>query len=187
MTDPVFLGITKAEWELVNSFANWISAIGTLAAVVLSLWLATRSWRPRARVRVGHRVVIDSGDIGPWPEVIVFSVVNTGEKPLRITGIGWSIGFFRWKRQAIQMHDRVQSSPIPVELTHGQEATWLFPLLPGEEGWMQSFPQKMLLPHWRLGCLTLRGVFSTSIGKTFVAKVEPGLLKRIREQCERLQ
>ena len=41
MNDPVFLGLSKAHWELFNSFSTWLSAIGTIAAVVVSLWLAT--------------------------------------------------------------------------------------------------------------------------------------------------
>jgi hypothetical protein len=118
MNDLVFLGLTKAQWELINSFSNWLSAVGTIAAVVVSLWFASRSMRPRAKVRVGHRLVIETGARGKYPEILVFSIVNTGDRPIRITGIGWKLGVFRWRRQALQMHDARQSSPLPVELVH---------------------------------------------------------------------
>ena len=183
MNDPVFLGLSKAQWELFNSFSSWLSAIGTIAAVVVSLWLASRSIRPKAKVSVGHRLVIQPGAKGKYPEIIVFSIVNTGDRPIRITGIGWKLGALRWRRQALQIHDALQSSPMPVELAHGQEATWTVPLLLNEEGWMASFPKKMLLPHWRVSCATLRATIFTSVGKTFVAKPEASLMSIIRKAC----
>lgn len=78
--EPTLFGIGKAEWELYNSFSNWLSAIGTLAAVIVSLYLARRSGRPRAKVSVGHRIVITPGDKREPPEVIVFRIVNTGDQ-----------------------------------------------------------------------------------------------------------
>ena len=183
MNDPAFLGLGKAQWELIDSFSNWLSAIGTIAAVVVSLWLASRSSRPRAKVRVGHRLIIQAGAKGKYPEVIVFSIVNTGERPIRVTTIGWKLGLLRWRRQALQMHDERMSSPLPIELAHGQEATRTVPLLAEEEGWMNSFPRKMLLPHWRMSCATLRATFFTSVGATFVAKPESNLLSLVRQAC----
>jgi hypothetical protein len=39
MNEPSLFGIGKAQWELINSFSNWLSALGTIAAVVVSLYL----------------------------------------------------------------------------------------------------------------------------------------------------
>ena len=185
MTDLVFLGITKTQWELINSFSSWLSAIGTIAAVVVSLWLATRASRLRCNAHAGHRLIIEHGMQGNFPEVIIFRIINTGDKPFRVNSIGWTTGVFRWKREAMQMHDRVQSSPLPVELQHGQEAQWVVPLLSDEQGWMKSFPAKMLRPHPMYRCATLRAIFVTSVGKTFTARPEAGLLKKIREAAVR--
>ena len=54
MADPTFLGLDKAQWELYNSFSNWVSAFATVAAVTVSLYLARKAGRPRAKTSVGH-------------------------------------------------------------------------------------------------------------------------------------
>lgn len=181
MNELMFLGLSKPQWELINSFSNWLSALGTIGAVIVSLWLATRAIRLQCHASVGHRLIIESGATGAIPEIIVFRIVNTGERSIRVTSIGWRVGLLRWRREALQMFDRAQSSPMPVDLTHGQEAHWVVPLLPDEQGLLSSFPRKMLAPHARFHCATLRACFITSVGKTFLIKPEQGLLKKLRE------
>jgi hypothetical protein len=181
MTEPTLFGIGKAEWELYNSFSNWVSALATLAAVLVSLHLARQAGKPRAAVSVGHRLIITPGQKRQKPpEVIVFRIVNTGDRPIRVTNIGWRVGLRR-KRFALQLYDEKQSSPMPVELAHGQEAQWTVPLDIQPEPWLESFSNKMLKPNLWLSCATLRVQFHTSVGEVFMARPESGLLKRLRE------
>ena len=177
--EPMLFGIGKAEWELYNSFSNWLSAIGTLAAVIVSLHLARRSGKPRAAVSVGHRLIIAPGDKGKPPEVIIFRIVNTGDRTIRVTNIGWCIGLKK-KRYAIQLYDANQSSPMPIELAHGQEASWVVPLNDREEPWMQSFSNKMMKPNLWLACATIKAQFHTSVGEVFTARPEKSLIEKLR-------
>ncbi len=39
MAEPSLFGIGKAEWELINSFADWFAAAGTFAAAGVALYL----------------------------------------------------------------------------------------------------------------------------------------------------
>jgi hypothetical protein len=177
--EPTLFGIGKAEWELYNSFSNWLSAIGTLAAVIVSLHLARRSGRPRAAVSVGHRLVVTQGDRGKPPEVIVFRIVNTGDRTIRVTNIGWRIGLLK-KRHAMQLYDQKQSSVLPVELAHGQEASWTVPLDAREEPWLQYFASKMMKPNLWLSCATIKAQFHTSVGEVFMARPERSLVEMLR-------
>lgn len=180
MTDPTLFGIGKADWELYNSFSNWLSALATLAAVLVSLHLARRAGRPRATVSVGHRLIITPGDKRKPPEVIVFSIVNTGDRTIRVTNIGWRVGLYK-RRHALQLYDERQSSPMPIELAHGQEAQWTVPLDIQPEPWLESFANKMLMPNLRLSCATLRAQFHTSVGEVFMTKPEISLVKMLRK------
>lgn len=185
MIEPTFLGITKSQWDFANSFSNWLSAIGTLAAVWTSLYLANRSTMQKARVSVGHRLMIQPGMKGPIPEFVVFSIVNTGERPMRVTHIGWKLGLWE-KRQAMQMFDDGISSKLPVDLAHGQEASWYVPLADREEPWPIYFAKGLLMPHHRIALHTLRGQFFTSLGTRFIAKPEENLVSKLREACQEL-
>lgn len=186
MSEPFLFGISKSEWELINSFANWLSAIGTLAAVVVSLYLARRLSSPTAKLTVGHRIVMTPGVKGPNPEYIQFHIVNTGDRPIRVTGIGWKVGLWK-KRQAVQMFEGLMSSPLPVDLAHGQEAKWFVPLSVREEPWLTYFAKGMLMPNYRLSCFSLRGQAFISTGRVFNIKPESSLLSMLRDACKELE
>jgi hypothetical protein len=185
MPEPSFLGISKTEWDLINSFANWFAAAGTFAAAWVALYLARRAARPTARVSVGHRIIVGAGYKKPYPEFAMFRIVNTGDRPIRVSQLGWRTGIFR-KRFAIQMFDATQSSPLPVDLTHGQEASWLVPFASREEPWPEYFAKGLLSPNHRSAVWSLRAQFFTSVGHVFEAKPEESLLKPLRQACAKL-
>ena len=185
MLDPTFIGITKSTWDIVNGFANWLAAIGSIAAAVVALYIANRSTRPAARFSVGHRKIIEPGSTKPCPEYVVFRIVNTGDRPIRIVQIGWSI---RWPKRcdAVQMYEKTLSSCLPVDLSHGQEATWFIPLNACDESWVVRFAKGMLMPHYRLSLWSLRAQAFSSVGFVFKVKPEANLLSRLEATCEKV-
>ena len=178
--EPTIFGIGKAEWELYNSFSNWVAAIATLSAVLVSLYLARRAARPRAKVSVGLRVIVGSGGKGAYPEVIVFRIVNIGDRVIRVTNIGWQLGLFK-KRYAIQLYDPLLSSALPIELSHGQEASWTVPTDFGDDPWRISFAKKMMEPYFWVAGKTLRVQFHTSVGEVFTARPEKNVISFLRK------
>lgn len=186
MPEPSFLGIGKAQWDLINSFANWFAAFGSFAAAGVALYIANRGATPSARVMVGTYQVITPGTKGPFPSYVMFRITNSGDRPIRVTQIGWKVGIWR-KRYAVQTYDQTQSSPLPVELSHGQEALWLVPFSGADEPWPEYFARKLLLPGWRISLWSLRAQFHTSVGHTFVAKLDHSLVKDLREACEKVK
>lgn len=185
MTEPTFFGIDSSRWDLLNGFANWFAAMGSFAAAAVALYLANRSSRPSAKVWVGHRLLIGGGFTKPYPEFVVFNIVNTGDRPIRVNSIGWKVGLFR-KRHAMQNHDAAQSSPLPIELTHGQEASWYVPFSTKDEPWSDYFAAGMLMPHYRTALWTVRARFFTSVGYVFDTRPEESLLKPLRVACEKM-
>lgn len=177
MVEPTFLGIGKEHWALINSFAPWLSAIGTLSAVVVSLYLANRS-QHSARLSVGLRIMIGPGSVEPYPEFVVFKIVNHGARPLRITQIGWRAGLWK-KRYAVQSFEDGISSKLPIDLEHGQEASWFVPTRHSQEGWPTYFAKGFL--ESRIALWTLRAQAFSSLGHDFFVKPEPNLLKALEE------
>ena len=184
MADPTLFGIGKSEWDLFHGFANWFSAVASVGAAVVALYIANRSARPTGRVSAGHRISIGQGSRPPYPEYAVLSFVNTGDRPIRVTQIGWTVGFFR-KRSAVQFFDVALSSKLPIDLSHGQEAAWYVPLNVNPDPWPESFATKMLLPNYRASLWTLKVQAYSSVGYSFEAVPEEGLVRRLREACER--
>lgn len=185
MSDAVFLGLDKSTWDFINGFANWFAALGSAAAAIVALYIANRSARPSAKLSAGLRIIISSDSKAPYPEYIVFRIVNTGDRPIRIVEIGWCI---RWpkRRAAVQMFDQNMSSKLPVDLSHGQEAAWYVSLNTLEKSWFDIFAKDMLLPNYKFSLWALRVQAFSSVGFVFASKLENNLLKRLRESCERV-
>lgn len=171
---------TQDTWRFINSFAPWLSALGTLSAVLLSLHLARGDKMVRLEISAGHRLIVTPGTPGPWPEYLSINIVNVGHRDAQVTNIGWKVGILR-KRHAVQttMPDGM-SSPLPVRLRDGEEAKYLIPLN-NTTNWLDDFGTKMLTPFPWLQCFFVRVQVFTSIGKTFEAPIERGLRTKLIE------
>jgi len=178
------LGISKEEWQFINSFSNWIAAIGTVAAVITSLYLARASQKLRLRVYAGHRIIVGGKRKESYPEFLAIGAINKGSRIATIDNVGWRVGFFR-KRHMIQIvTGGSMSSPLPVTLGDGGTAQWLVPL-DLEDNWVERFSRDFLLPHWRLTLLTVRLRVFTTVGVAFEARLEGGLRKKFAQECKR--
>jgi len=169
--------------QVWNAVGTWLAGLATFAAVIVSLYLANRLSTPKAKLTVGHRIIVEPGVKGPAPEYVLFQIVNTGERPIRVTGIGWKVGFWK-KREAIQLFEGLLSSPLPIELSHGQEAKWLVPLAAREEPWLTYFAKGMLFPNCQFSCFSLRARAYISTGSVFEAKPDSSLLSKLRTACK---
>lgn len=183
MAEPSIFGIAKQYWDMLNGFANWFAAAGSFAAAGVALYISNRAAKPSARVTVGHKIIITQGASKPHPEFVVFRIVNTGDRPIRVIQLGWKAALFR-KRFAVQMFDFTHSSPLPIELKHGQEASWFVPLYSSEKTWLEHFAKEMLIPHHRTALWTLRAQFFTSVGFIFESRPEENLVKLLRAACK---
>jgi hypothetical protein len=163
---------------------DFLTAVGTVGLAAVTVWLANREAH-KAQLSVGLRIMIGPGAKEPFPEYVVFRIVNNGSLPLRITQIGWRWGL-RKKLAAVQMYEPTLSSPLPANLGHGEEAQWFVPTQwRAEDPWPKYFG-KALMPAYRISLRTLRAEAFSSIGKTFVAKPESSLIAKLRGACDDL-
>ena len=182
-------GISDKTWIFINTFAPWFSAIGTVSAVIVSLYLARKS-KPKLTVRVGHRIIITPGMKGPFPEYVAFSITNIGGRILKITNLGWKIGLFRWKIDLLKEKTAIQptirdelSNTIPIDLKDGEMANY-FIELKDDKNWIKHFAKDFIESKSRILLLTLRFEVYTSIGRTFSCKVEKPLLQMLIKEID---
>ena len=107
----------------------WLSGIGSISAVVVALLLARRRRVGKPRLTV-LRVMRNAS---PY---IRLDVVNTGEAPTTISGIGWRLGFPFARIHLDQLPDAVAGGDaLPKELSTGQWARFYVPLGGMVESW----------------------------------------------------
>ena len=160
-----FLGLPKATWEFINTFSDWLAGLGTLAAVITSLYLARASRRIRLHVTVGHKTVIEPGHSGPLPEYISIEATNMGSRVVRITGLEWRGGILRTIEGSQVPPNNDLSSQLPVEIADSQQARWMIPL-DSEEIFIGNFAQIFFTPLWvwRIQLRWIRVCVLTSTG-----------------------
>lgn len=166
-------------WQFINTFAPWLSAVGTITAVIVSLYLASTRSKIKLSITAGHRVLAGLGT-GHFPDYLMIKIVNAGFRTARVTGVGWQVGLFK-KEYAVQIVDKDEfSSPLPIDLSDGQEATYLIPFI-GSADWLNQFSNDFVGKPVSLRSRTLKLQVFTSIGKTFERKVEKNLREKIIE------
>jgi hypothetical protein len=162
-------------WKFINTFAPWLSAIGTISAVIFSLYLARRDRNVRLKITAGHRLIVTPGTIGPHPEYLVINVVNIGHREARLINIAWKVGLLHKEYGVIVRFDSL-SSPMPTQLKDGEEANYILPL-DMKADWIQNFIKGFLFPFHRIRSRFIKVEVRTSIGKNFTQKIERGLRK----------
>lgn len=157
----------------------WVSGIGTLLAVWVSLYLARRQTAVRLGVSAGHRYIITQGSRAK-PEYLSIKVVNLGQQPVTITSVGWQFGVFR-KSYGFQLLNATPlSHMVPIELTTGKEANFLVPLNE-ETKWLQSQAARLDRTFPSLSAWAMKVQISTSVGKIVSQRLEKGLRKKLVE------
>jgi hypothetical protein len=147
--------------------------------VIVSLYLASTRAKLKLSITAGHRVLAGLGT-GHFPDYLMIKIVNVGFRPARVTGVGWRVGMLK-KKYAVQVVDKGEySSPLPVDLSDGQEATYLIPF-EGSADWLNQFSNDFVGQPVSLRSRTLKLQVFTSIRRTFERKVEKNLREKIIE------
>ena len=169
--------------QIWNVIGTWVASIGTVGAVITSLWLATNANKVKLKVFAGHRILISELE-QTNEDYCCIQVVNTGARPVKITNIGWQAGRFKNKQFMVQIFGTPNSDNVPKMLTEGEEATFMVPLaLRGnDEDWLVSMSKT--LTEKGNNIKTLKVSVSTSVGQQFIVPVEDTLKDKLLAQSK---
>ena len=109
----------RETWLFINSFAPWLAALGTVAAVIVSLYLARRALR--LDIRVFAQIVATFG-MEPREELFRIGVVNHGRKAVVSQLVWWPLGFGRRMHWIVLPPRNHLSTELPCELDFGEKA-----------------------------------------------------------------
>ncbi len=105
-------------WKFINTFAPWLSAIGTITAVCVSLYFSRRDRRLRLEVTASYRYIPQNNQ-----GYIHIRIINIGNRTAKITGIGWRVGVVG-RYGAFDSLDKKLSDTIPVTLKDGEDVDY---------------------------------------------------------------
>ena len=177
----------RETWLFINSFTPLLTALGTVAAVLVSIvliYLYRRASRPD--IRVSTSITSE-----PLPGKLFFriSVVNHSRKAVVKSIVWWSRGFGR-RRQGWFVPPRniySYSTELPCDLDFAQEAHFFFPIETFHDHGKSllehvrdsKFPRRVSLVLERLTVRCLRVGVITNTGQYFGAPLDPQMREAI--------
>lgn len=164
--------------QVWNAIGTWVAGIGTLAAVVVSLYLARDSQRVRLGLTVGIREVHVLGH-GLLNRVIVFEVVNLCDRPVTITSVGWVVRKYWRKKWFVQIPSEEFLGSLPRRLERSDSL--IVGVRVKEEGQPISDLRSQFSQFAGSKIASLRGYAVTSTGEVVLARIDNSFLNELRE------
>ncbi|KDD65515.1 hypothetical protein V466_29270 [Pseudomonas mandelii PD30] len=111
----------KDYWvPVLSMIGGWVAGIGTLAAVVVSLWLAHKQSLEDTELVDGKFFVATNGD----EDFFALTLVSKGKRPAKVRSV--SVGGAGAKRHLFIANWGWGSSALPVLMNYGDDATFRF-------------------------------------------------------------
>lgn len=164
--------------NIVNAVAAVLSAVGTVSAVIVALYLARRDEMLRLRIRATTGGVLSK--LGSRFEVLI-NVANIGRRPVQVTSLTWRVG---WRKQQhfFQKLDEYDpdSARLPSKLEDGDHVVYVVPIEDFDDHFRRVIAElpwlERRLAHW-----SMRLLVHTSAGKTFVARLDSVLRDHVAQ------
>lgn len=126
---PTLFNGSEHSLRLLEVWGVWLSSIGTLAAVLVALWLGLRSERLDLKVSAAVLQLYPSNSSQKF---LVVRVSNNGSRPATIESINWTAGMFTWgvcpRKHGLMIVNPGDygCSDLPTQLKDGDVASYLW-------------------------------------------------------------
>ncbi len=167
--------ISVEEWKFINSFAPWLSAIGTLLAVCMSLYISFSTRKIALSISSGIFVFNENG---VDEEYLAINVTNTGYRTVFLNSlicISFQVGLFKKTNIGIghKYIDSHKSSSFPCKLGENETANLFVKINNDNVNWLHNFKEEQLKKH---SLSTLRIIVYPNVGKPFKVKPDKTIL-----------
>ena len=173
-------------WRFINTFAPWVSGIGSLAASTVALYLARRQRRVHLHVYFTVRIQMDpETPHATSPRFAYIDVTNRGARRAVVHSVGFSFGWLRKKEFILPA---LEGPQLPVKLEDGDTVSFRTPLNQFALAVVGSLsPRTILRSPWFRG-FSLRALVGTTAGKAASGRAQKHvrleLHKTSREVCQ---
>ena len=170
-------------WECINSFANWLSAFGTILISGIALWLSVQDRRIYISANLSIGLIPGNDPLVINRRVYILEFTNIGYRPVTISSHYWYLPFRKGKSFLMpNLDNRVSRlcSTMPLELTDGKTGHIFYPadffsIL--DEPHELLFHKNIFVAWLRINFFKIK--LSTSVGKHINVKVSKQVRKSL--------
>ena len=168
--------VSVDKWKFINTFAPWLSAIGTLLAVGMSLYISYSTRKIALNITSGVYVFNEGG---VDEEYLTIYVTNTGYRTVFLNSfacISFQVGLFKKTTIGIghKYIDSHKSSNFPCKLGENETASLSVKIKNNNINWFKNFKDKHFKKHL---LSTLRIIVYPNAGKPFKVKPDKTIMK----------
>ena len=178
-----FSTLTETEWKLLEVAGSWLSGIGALLAVVVSLHIARQSGAIKVSLYAGHRIVMEQGN-QRRDEIIAVNATNIGERTIIISTFGWEARLIKRKYWFQLPGGYPGSSNLPARIDPGEAARCLIPyaaFIENADEFLEGVPKWILPIYMR----TFKATVVTTHGVVIRRPIEKALRDKIIARARR--
>ena len=168
----MLFGISYEEWKIINTFAPWFSAFGTILAVIISLYLAYLNRKITLKIS-SNISLFNNGS-----EYFFIKVANTGYNSVVINNILLQYGLFKKSYIVINDISLECSTLLPTKIEVGDAIT-LCMNIKKENNILKDIYNILKDKKLYLGIFTLTIVVNTATGKSFKNRVSKDIMNEI--------
>lgn len=159
----------------INTFSPWVSAIGTLLVVIVSLYISYSTRKISLKIYSDIYTFNDKEYIGIY-------VINTGYRTVFLnntTCISFQVGLLKKTNFGIGQKyiDNDKSSTFPCRLGENETAYLFIKINNDDENWLKNF-KKELLKEYSLSLLRI--IVYPNVGKPFKVKIGKNIKNRLK-------
>ncbi|WP_294962005.1 hypothetical protein [Sulfurimonas sp.] len=168
--------------NILSVIGTWIAAIGTVGAVITSLWLASSNNRVKLKISAETNSLLSSNESG-HKEVCLIHIVNIGTRPIKINNIGWTIGKGKKKITLLQNTNGSTIDNVPKTILENEDINIDISFIGNKLNWIENMA-KFAMKH---DIDTLQIIATTNINKTFKAKAGKSIISSILKKKKELE
>lgn len=169
--------ITMENYNIINTYATIFAAIGTVSAVIVSLYFAYINRKISLKIHNGiYQGSRDNKDF------ILIKILNNGNRAVSISEhFGLQFGLFKKQNVIIGFNniDWSQSSTFPCKLYEGDEAAVIIPIEQDDGNYLEDFYKKFLIDSPMININTLKLQIYPNIGNTIKVKLDRSIKNAI--------
>lgn len=153
---------TSTLWIMIGT---WVAGIGTVGAVITSLYLASNSNKVKLLLQTKIYESLDNGDL-----YLLITISNVGNKIATIKNINWEIS--KWGMQKRNLASRTLINSLPVNILEGEEHIIHIDLI--ENNWLSDITRLTNgypLKKFKLTVHTIQDTFKTNIDESLINQI----------------
>lgn len=174
-----FFGLTSIEIEFLSMIGTWVASIGTLGAVIVSLYLALANATVSLNIKDCFAYAINTFN-GTDDKFYHVKIINLSDKSVTIDQVG--IKLHNKQVLIVPITGNLLTTQLPKSILYGENVIWSISTQDLLKEWIPIIKENNWsikdIKKWRI-------IVSTSIGQNFEKKICKDLINFYKNELNR--